>query len=69
MNSSRLDYSIFNEDLSQGSKLIVYKKFMYTISLVANKLGKNMLALAEDLSYSQDDKNALLLKAKIITST
>ena len=45
------------------------KKFMYTISLVANKLGKNMLAFAEDLSYSQDDKNVLLLKAKIKTST
>ena len=33
---------------------------MYTISLVANKLGKNMLAFAEDFSYSQDDKNVLL---------
>ena len=33
---------------------------MYTISLVANKLGKNMLAFAEELSYSQDDKNVLL---------
>ena len=42
---------------------------MYTISLVANKLGKNMLAFAEELSYSQDDKNVLLLKAKIKTST
>ena len=26
---------------------------MYTISLVANKLGKNMLAFAEDFSYPQ----------------
>ena len=40
---------------------------MYTISLVANKLGKNMLAFAEDFSYTQDDKNVLLLKAKTIT--
>ena len=30
-------------------------KTPYTISLVANKLGKNMLAFAEDLSYSQGD--------------
>ena len=42
---------------------------MYTISLVANKLGKNMLAFAEDFSYSQGNKNVLLSKAKIITST
>ena len=60
---------LFPMDISQGSKLIVYKKFEYTISLVANKLGKNMLAFAEELSYSQDDKNVLLLKAKIKTST
>ena len=40
---------------------------MYTISLVANKLGKNMLVFAEDFSYSQDDKKVLLTKAKIIT--
>ena len=33
---------------------------MYTISLVANKLGKNILTFAEDFSYTQDDKNALL---------
>ena len=39
---------------------------MYTISLVANKLGKNMLVFDEDFSYSQDAKNVLLLKAKII---
>ena len=43
--------------------------FEIHFSLVANKLGKNMLAFAEDFSYSQDDKNVLLLKAKIITST
>ena len=40
---------------------------MYTISLVANKLGKNMLVFAEGFSYSQDDKKVLLTKAKIIT--
>ena len=39
---------------------------MYTISLVANKLGKNMLVFDEDFSYSQDAKNVLLSKAKII---
>ena len=37
------------------------------ISLVANKLGKNMLAFAEDFSYSQGNKNVLLSKVKIIT--
>ena len=42
---------------------------MYTISLVANKLGKNMLAFAENLSYSQGDKKVLLSEAKIITFT
>ena len=45
----------------RGSKLIV---FLDTISLVANKLGKNMLVFAEDFSYSQDDKKVLLSKAK-----
>ena len=35
-----------------------------TISLVANKLGKNMLVFAEDFSYFQDDKKVLLSKAK-----
>ena len=33
---------------------------MYTISLVANKLSKNMIAFAEDFSNTQDDKNVLL---------
>ena len=41
----------------------------YTISLVANKLGKNMLVFAEGFSYSQDDKKVLLSKVKIITFT
>ena len=42
---------------------------MYTISLVANKLGKNIIAFTEDFSYSQGNQNVLLKKAKITIST
>ena len=35
---------------------------MYTISLVANKLGENMLSFSEDFSYSQGKTKCFVKK-------
>ena len=43
------------------------KVYVY-YSLVANKLGKNMLAFAEEFSYSQGNKNVLLTAVIIVAS-